>query len=192
MRQLSGGGDDSGEAHRRLSKEREDALMEDALRTVVPRLISSVTRVTRDYHLAQDITQETCIAILQAFRRGTEFDKPVIVFATVVARNKLRDHWRKASSGERLYDEPPEHARKFGPEPTIALEYLELLESVKTAIVDERQAAVWELTHVWGLKGIEIAELLEISSATVSRELAAAEAKARAGLRRDDDEPAPA
>ncbi|MEU5301040.1 ECF-type sigma factor [Streptomyces noursei] len=94
MRQLSGGGDDSGEAHRRLSKVREAELMEEALRAGA----------------------------------------------------------------------------------AVGLEYLELLESVKTAIADERQAAVWELTHVWGLKGIEIAELLEISSATVSRELAAAEA----------------
>ncbi|SHL46052.1 RNA polymerase sigma factor [Streptomyces yunnanensis] len=190
MRQLSGGGDDSGEAHRRLSKVREAELMEEALRTIEPRLISSVTRITRDYHLAQDITQETCIAVLQEFRRGTKFEKPVIVFATVVARNKLRDHWRKASSGERLYDEPPEHARQLGAGATVGLEYLELLESVKTAIANERQAAVWELTHVWGLKGVEIAELLEISSATVSRELAAAEAKARRC--RDDDEPAPA
>ncbi|MCE4941859.1 sigma-70 family RNA polymerase sigma factor [Streptomyces albulus] len=190
MRQLSGGGDDSGEAHRRLSKAREAALMEDALRVIEPRLISSVTRVTRDYHLAQDITQETCIAVLQEFRRGTKFEKPIIVFATVVARNKLRDHWRKASSSERLYDEPPEHARQLASAPAAGLEYLELLESVKTAISHERQAAVWELTHVWGLKGVEIAELLEVSSATVSRELAAAETKAKRC--RDDEEPAPA
>ncbi|BDM71192.1 hypothetical protein HEK616_46790 [Streptomyces nigrescens] len=189
MRQLSGGGSDSAESPRRLSKEREAELME-ALRTVEPRLIASVTRVTHDYHLAQDITQEVCIAIFQEFRKGTRFEKPVLVFATVVARNKLRDHWRKSSSGERPYDEPPEHGRRFGPDPVAGLEYLELLESVKAAIADERQAAVWELTHVWGLKGTEIAQLLEISSATVSRQLAAAEAKAKFWREDEDLEPA--
>ncbi|MFE6686377.1 RNA polymerase sigma factor [Streptomyces sp. NPDC057743] len=186
MRQLSGDGDGSGEAQCPLSKEREAELMAEALRAIEPRLISSITRVTHDYHLAQDITQETCIAVLQEFRRGTKFQKPIIVFATVVARNKLRDHWRKASSGERLYDEPPEGARQFATGLSAGLEYLELLEAVKTAIADERQSAVWELTHVWGLKGIEIAAQLEISSATVSRELAAAEAKAKRC--RDDEE----
>jgi RNA polymerase sigma factor (sigma-70 family) len=110
------------------------------------------------------------------------------VFATTVARNKLRDHWRKSSSTERPYDEPPEQPAQFAPAPVAGLEYLELLESVKAAIADERQAAVWELTHIWGLKGIEIAALLEISSATVSRDLAAAETKAKRC--RDDGEEA--
>ncbi|KPC61512.1 RNA polymerase sigma factor [Streptomyces chattanoogensis] len=189
MRHLADGGDDSPELSRKLSKEREAALKE-ALSSVVPRLISSVTRVTHDYHLAEDITQEVCIAVFQEFRKGTKFNKPVIVFATAVARNKLRDYWRKSSSGERPYDEPPEHARQFSSSPVAGLEYLELLESVKAAIANERQAAVWELTHIWGLMGLEIAELLEISSATVSRELAAAEKKAK--LCQDDEEAEPA
>ncbi|MGG7569738.1 RNA polymerase sigma factor [Streptomyces sirii] len=173
----------------RLSKDREEELKE-ALQTIEPRLIASVTRITHDYHLAQDITQEVCLAVFQEFRKGTKFEKPVIVFATVVARNKINSHYRrKHACLEQSYGDLPEDSRLLGMDPTAGLEYLELLESVKAAIADERQAAVWELKHVWGLKGTEIAELLEISSATVSRELAEAEAKARLQQGEEEVEP---
>ncbi|GAA0480884.1 RNA polymerase sigma factor [Streptomyces stramineus] len=191
MRQLSGRGSGSEEPVRKLSKQRETELME-ALRTIEPRLIASVTRITRDYHLAQDITQEVCIAVFREFRKGTTFDKPVIVFATAVARNKVRDHYRKRASNETPFGDLPDAPPLFGADPVAGLEYLELLEAVKAAIADERQAAVWELKHVWGLKGTEIGDLLGISSATVSRELAEGEAKAKAEVRRGDEEMEPA
>ncbi|MFE4631407.1 sigma factor, partial [Streptomyces mirabilis] len=52
-------------------------------------LLTVVMRMTRDYHLAHDVTQEACLAVIQEFRGGTVFRKPVIVYATVVARNKF-------------------------------------------------------------------------------------------------------
>ncbi|MFF2468519.1 RNA polymerase sigma factor [Streptomyces mirabilis] len=72
----------------RLSREQE-AKLSEVLKEVHPRLLTVVMRMTRDYHLAHDVTQETCLAVIQEFRRGTVFRKPVIVYATVVARNKF-------------------------------------------------------------------------------------------------------
>lgn len=168
----------------RLSREQE-AKLSEVLKEVHPRLLTVVMRMTRDYHLAHDVTQEACLAVIQEFRRGTVFRKPVIVFATVVARNKfLSELGRMRAQLERPSDELPEGGRPWPDttaphDITAGLEYLELLAAVKAAIRDERQATVWELTHVWGLKGIEIAALLKVSSATVSRDLEKAETKAK-------------
>ncbi|MFE3411626.1 RNA polymerase sigma factor [Streptomyces mirabilis] len=92
----------------RLSREQE-AKLSEVLKEVHPRLLTVVMRMTRDYHLAHDVTQEACLAVIQEFRRGTVFRKPVIVYATVVARNKfLSELGRMRAQLERPSDELPE------------------------------------------------------------------------------------
>ncbi|MFF9786379.1 sigma-70 family RNA polymerase sigma factor [Streptomyces nigrescens] len=155
------------------------------LEEIHPRLVKSVTRMTRDPYLAEDITQETCIVLIKELRKGTVFKKPVIVYATVVARRKVYSYWGlmrtrlERQTGDFLEEWDP--CTSFAPEedPTAGLEYLELLAAVRAAVGDEQQMTIWEMHHVWGLKGCEIAELLNISQAQVSRKLKKAEDKAK-------------
>lgn len=163
---------------KRLSEELE-GLIEAELKEVHPRLLRAVRRLTRDAVLAEDITQEACIAVILEFRKGTVFEQPVIVFATVVARNKLTSHYKRLRT---RYEDPTAELPEGIPWPgrpgspaadrlTASLEFLELLAAVKAAIGHERPYTIWELTHVWGLSGVEIAAHLGVSPATVSKDL---------------------
>ncbi|MGW7364038.1 RNA polymerase sigma factor [Streptomyces sp. NPDC054841] len=157
-----------------------EAQLYEALREIRPRVLRAVTRMTRDYHLAEDITQETCLAVFMEFKKGTVFQKPVIVFAMVVARNKVYSHFSLMRTRmEQPSGEFADSTAGMLCDRADGLVYLELLAAVRAAIRDERQAKIWELKHVWGLKGTEIAAHFDISSATVTRELQRAEAKAK-------------
>jgi RNA polymerase sigma factor (sigma-70 family) len=160
---------------KRLSEELE-GLIEAELKEVHPRLLRAVRRLTRNAALAEDITQEACIAVILEYRKGTVFEQPVIVFATVVARNKLKSHYKRLGTQNEdptaeLPEGAPWPARPAAHHLTASLEFLELLAAVKAAIGHERQYTIWELTHVWGLSGIEIAAHLNVSPATVSKDL---------------------
>jgi RNA polymerase sigma factor (sigma-70 family) len=168
-----------------LSKDTEAKIAEE-LRVVRPRLLKSIRRLTRDPELAEDLTQEACIAVILEFRKGTVFEQPVIVFATVVARHKFYSHLRRFRTQR---EHPSDDLEVLGgrpwpysgddDSPSASLEYMELLAAVSAAVDHDRQYTVWELTHAWGLRGVEIAAALDISPATVCKDLKKAEAKAR-------------
>ncbi|MCT9141798.1 sigma-70 family RNA polymerase sigma factor [Streptomyces violarus] len=155
------------------------------LEEVHPRLVASITRMTRDPYLAEEIAQETCIVLIKEFRKGTDFKKPVIVYATVVARRRVYSYWGlmrtryERSTGDLLEDWNPCTSFPAEEDPTAGLRYLELLAAVRAAVGDEQQMKIWEMRHVWGLMGREIAELLNISQVQVSRNLKKAEGKAK-------------
>lgn len=185
MRPTSGAVTSSKPPPDRLSEERE-AELKEALKEIHPRLIASVTRLCRDPELAKDITQDACLAVILEYRKGTVFQKPVIVFATVVARNKLNSHYRRLRTQlEMSTDQLPDGASPWagaaspGHDPAASLEHLELLAAVRAAIAHERQCTVWELTHVWGLTGVEIAHELGLSPSQICKDLKKAEAKAK-------------
>lgn len=166
----------------RLSPDLE-AELERLLREIRPSLVRTVFRISRDHCLAEDMAQEGCIAVIQAFRSGENFRNP-LAYATTATRNALNSYFRLLRTKmEKPTEEFPEFASPWPRSrdeynPAASLEYLEMLAAVEKAIGNDRQFFVWEHTHVWGFTGVEIAEELSISTATVSKDLTKATKKA--------------
>ncbi|MBV2156459.1 RNA polymerase sigma factor [Kitasatospora sp. SUK 42] len=163
-----------------------EAHLEELVRDLLPRLVTSLREMTHDEQTAENIAARTCMVVINEVRKGTVFHRPVIAYATTVARRMAIDHWRSAAARreEPVAEIPegsrPATARDPGPDdPGARLEFEELLRIVHKAIGDQRQARIWELHHIWLWKGTEIAETLGISASTVSRELKRANERAR-------------
>ncbi|WP_395296630.1 RNA polymerase sigma factor [Kitasatospora hibisci] len=166
-----------------------EAQLKELIRQLLPRLVTSLREMTPDEQVAENVAARACMVVINEVRKGTVFHRPVIAYATTVARRMAIDHWRSAAvRREEPVAEVPEgsrHATARDPDPDAAnpgarLEFEELMRIVRKAIDDERQARIWELHHIWLWKGSEIAEALRISPSTVSRELKRADEKARA------------
>ncbi|MGW1625914.1 RNA polymerase sigma factor [Streptomyces sp. NPDC002172] len=153
----------------------------EALKEVHPRIDHSIARMVRDPHLREDILQHVDIALFNHIKRDESFREPMIAWAYVVARNKMITEFRRRASEvatDRLPEGVPVHQAPYQGDPSLGIDFLELLRSVETAIDNSRQYKVWEMTHVGQLTGVEIARTLGVSAATVSRELQRAMDKA--------------
>ncbi|MEI5528064.1 sigma-70 family RNA polymerase sigma factor [Streptomyces brasiliscabiei] len=141
-------------------------------------------RATRDPHLTEDLTQETHLSMCRVFARGKVFEGNPTAYAMRVAKNALIDHVRKkvveVPVGEDISTAYTVWLNRHGDtDPTAAsVRFVELLNEVRTAINDDGEMEVWEYRFLWGMSGAEIARLLGVSDATVSRRLKAAIAKA--------------
>ncbi|MER5355026.1 sigma-70 family RNA polymerase sigma factor [Kitasatospora sp. NPDC002551] len=163
-----------------------EAQLEELVRDLLPRLVTSLREMTHDEQTAESIAAKACMVVINEVRKGTVFHRPVIAYATTVARRMAIDHWRSAPvRREEPVAEIPEGSRPATAgdpgdnQPGARLEFEELLRIVHKAIGDQRQARIWELHHIWLWKGAEIAETLGISASTVSRELKRANERAR-------------
>ncbi|WP_405535987.1 sigma-70 family RNA polymerase sigma factor [Streptomyces sp. NBC_00075] len=150
-------------------------------------------RALRDRQLADDYTQETHLRTIRKIASGEPFPGPPIAYAMTIARNLVIDHSRRKSSKEHPVGEfnelgatwPP---RPYDADPTSAsTRFVALLGEVKDAIGDDLEFQVWELSVVWDQQGVEIADILKISEAQVSRKLKAARLKA-GGITQDSSE----
>ncbi|AEW98636.1 RNA polymerase sigma factor [Streptantibioticus cattleyicolor] len=175
-----------GDPPRPVLTSQQEAYLGDLLKQVYPRVLRAVARMSRDHHLAEEITQDVAVAMFKEVLAGRAFRRPPIVFAVTVARNRVRSEFRRRRRAAELpTDDFPEGAEPWPPRPrdpdptTAAARYLDLLAEVEAAIGDERRFRIWELHVVWDLKGFEIAEALGMSAPTVSRELRRAVEKAR-------------
>ncbi|MFF1907665.1 RNA polymerase sigma factor [Kitasatospora sp. NPDC058218] len=165
-----------------------EARLKELVRELQPRLVTSLREITPDEQVAENIAARTCMVVINEVRKGTVFHKPVIAYATTVARRMAIDHWRSAAVRREepvaVVPEGSRHAAAREPDPDAAnpgarLEFEELLLIVRKEIGDDRRARIWELRHIWLWTGAEIAEALRISASTVSRELRRADEKAR-------------
>ncbi|MFD5848152.1 RNA polymerase sigma factor [Streptomyces chartreusis] len=158
---------------------------EQLIQDIYPRIWRAVRRMTHDDHLTNDIAQDVCVKLILKFRYGDVIKQPM-AFAMKVAKNEVKSHFTNArrhqvpseSIHEDYEDSAPWPYIRTEYNPIAGLQYLELLKHVRSAIGDELEASIWEMTHVWGLKGWEISESKGISPATVSRKLHRAEEKA--------------
>jgi RNA polymerase sigma factor (sigma-70 family) len=161
--------------------ERLEAIMKE----VHPILGRALSRAVDDTHLIEDILQEVDVALFKHIASGQPFLRPPVVWASVVAMNRLRSELRRSRSKREVpvdeHDDrcEPVHGPPNQRDPTAAeFIYQELLDEVEAAIGNDRQFKIWQLSIIWGLSGVAIAESFGISQATVSRELTAAIAKA--------------
>lgn len=130
----------------------------------------------KDYGLAEDAVQET---FLRAYRSYDKFEgrSSVKTWLTAIAinvcRNMLRSPWRRRMVGEealdRLRAEDPEL-----PDPTVSRAVMRLPKEQRIAVI---------LFYVQEFKIREIAQIMEVPTATVSSRLNRARSKLRAELK---------
>lgn len=173
-------------AHRRSSKLSPDQI---SYATALAKEYHSpvygyLLRATRNPHLAEDLTQDTHLSMCRVIAHGKVFTGNPIAYAMRIAKNALIDHVRRkvveVPVGEDIGDVYAAWLNRHGDtDPTAAsVRFVELLHEVRNAIGDEAETEVWEYRFLWGMSGVQIAELLGVSAATVSRRLSQAVSKA--------------
>ena len=144
------------------------------------RLAASRLRVERSEHTLQPtaLIHEAYLRLVQHGQSKWQSRAHFFSVASTVMREILVDHARKRSAYKRgggLSKVPWEDALSFAPERGAALIALDdaLSELEK---FDERKSRLIQLKYFGGLTGEEIAEVLQISTSTVTRECRLAEA----------------
>jgi RNA polymerase sigma-70 factor, ECF subfamily len=97
-----------------------ESLLEHIRPMVVRYCRARLGRITGHYHVADDVAQEVCIAVLSALPRYRDMGRPFASFVFGIASHKVADAVRNASRlavpTEDLPDGPDEHP---GPEETV-------------------------------------------------------------------------
>lgn len=97
-----------------------ESLLEQIRPMVVRYCRARLGRITGHYHVADDVAQEVCIAVLSALPRYRDMGRPFSSFVFGIASHKVADAVRSASRlavpTEDLPDGPDEHP---GPEETV-------------------------------------------------------------------------
>lgn len=139
-------------------------------------------RATGDPDLAEDLTAKVFLTVLE--RLHSYKPKPGSSFRSwlfVVAKNTVRDHWRRNNRIHRLFDDRAEIADKeIGPE-ELAIHRIQL-EELRTALetLNERHRTIIEF-RLSGLTSAEIAEAMGITMAA----LKSAQTRAYANVRQE-------
>jgi RNA polymerase sigma-70 factor (ECF subfamily) len=143
-----------------------------------PRLLATMTIVTRDLHTAQDITAEAFARALAAWKRVSAMDSPT-GWTYRVAVNLARRRARRAAIEERLLRRiaatddgiPAEHA-------------IELWDAVRALPPRARTAVA--LRYTAGLTEAEVAAAMHVAVGTASATLASARRALAAALAEPD------
>lgn len=119
----------------------EEAAFADALERVRNRLIRFLRRVTRDHHLAQDLTQETFLRALRAHRRGSppgRIQGWLFCVAYRVAIDRMRRKVPPSPAGR--LDDRAAPCRDPGPDPADRLRIAGVPVSRERALAEVRDA----------------------------------------------------
>ena len=136
----------------------------EAFRTLYDRFADRVLRyaftILRNRHLAEEVTQETMVAVWKGAGRFAGRSK-VSTWLFGIARNRSYDLVRKEERGKRLPDTP-----MISPDPAkgILLQQ-KVVEAMETLPNDQREVVF--LTFYEGLSYAEIARILDIPQGTV-------------------------
>jgi RNA polymerase sigma-70 factor (ECF subfamily) len=97
-----------------------ESLLEEIRPMVVRYCRARLSRITGHYHVADDVAQEVCIAVLSALPRYHDMGRPFASFVFGIASHKVADAMRNASRlaipTENLPDGPDDRP---GPEETV-------------------------------------------------------------------------
>ena len=131
-----------------------------------PRLLAAMTIVTRDLHVAQDVTADAFARALAAWTRVSAMDSPT-GWTYRVAVNLARRRARRAALEARLLH------RMLPPEPGLPPERaIELWDAVRALAPRARTAIA--LRYAAGLTEAEVAEAMQVAVGTASATLSAA------------------
>ncbi|KOX03451.1 RNA polymerase sigma factor [Streptomyces sp. NRRL B-3648] len=148
----------------------------EVLATVTPVAQRVAARMLWDLHLRQDAVQETQIAAYRMVVVGPPFPDRLSSWAVTVAVRKCIDVVRRQGSANIVpmadlpEGGPPPGGSPHEHDPTRDLQDEELLERLRVALHHERRFRVLKLWICEDRNGREIAEVLGISEATVSRD----------------------
>ncbi len=128
-------------------------------------VLNTAVRILGDTHKAQDVHQEVFLGI---WRRWHKYDgqinwKAYLYRATV----RKAIHLAKKSRTEQLFEQQPEHTSKEGPDESLRVSELQQKLAGCLARLPKRQAEVFVLSRMEGLKAEQIAGLLGCSQETV-------------------------
>jgi RNA polymerase sigma-70 factor (sigma-E family) len=128
-----------------------------------------------DWHLAEDLTQDTLVKVFVAWRRVSRVENPAAYAQTVLTRTFISQRRRKRST-EQPIAEPPERVI----EDVDAAVRLTLLAELANLSVRDRAVVV---LRYWEDLSIEdVAAVLHISSASVRKQSSRALARLRVAL----------
>lgn len=145
-----------------------ESLIEQLRPMVVRYCRARLGRVDGRYHLADDVAQEVCIAVLSALPRYRDLGKSVLSFVYGIAAHKVSDALRHAGraavpTGE-LPDGPDEHP---GPEET-AVRNIEAERARELlAVLPDQQRELLLLRVIGGLSAEETGRALGMSPGAV-------------------------
>jgi RNA polymerase sigma-70 factor (ECF subfamily) len=123
---------------------------------------------TRNPHDAEDLTQEVFLRALKAFDRYEQRDVPFRAYLSTVARNLIRNRWRRKMPVQiGLEDAPPLYSSEPGPEERAMLssDLGRLAEAFST--LPETYQRVLHLRVLEGRSTIDVAERMDRSPAAV-------------------------
>ncbi|MGA7671237.1 MAG: sigma-70 family RNA polymerase sigma factor [Nitrolancea sp.] len=123
---------------------------------------------TRNPMDAEDLTQEVFLRALNAFDRYEQRDVPFRAFLATVARNLVKNRWRKKTPAQvGLEDAPQLHSTEAGPEENAMLgaDLGHLADAFSSLSRDYQQ--VLQLRVLEGRSSIEVAERMRRSPAAV-------------------------
>jgi RNA polymerase sigma factor (sigma-70 family) len=146
-----------------------------------PRLLATMTIVTRDLHVAQDLTAEAFARALAAWKRVSTMDSPT-GWTYRVAVNLAHRRARRAAIEERLLRRMPRPADDGIP----AERAIELWDAVRALPPRARTAIA--LRYTAGLTEAEVAAAMKIAVGTASATLSNARRTLAAALSESDAE----
>jgi RNA polymerase sigma-70 factor (ECF subfamily) len=128
-------------------------------------VLNTAVRILGDTHKAQDVHQEVFLGI---WRRWHKYDgqinwKAYLYRATV----RKAIHLAKKSRTERFFEQQPEYTSNEGPDGSLRAAELQQKLAGRLARLPKRQAEVFILSRMEGLKAEQIAGLLGCSQETV-------------------------
>jgi RNA polymerase sigma-70 factor (ECF subfamily) len=123
---------------------------------------------TRNPLDAEDLTQEVFLRALNAFDRYEQRDVPFRAFLATVARNLVKNRWRRKVPVQVGLDDAPQlHATEAGPEESAMLQSdLGRLADAFTTLSEDYQR-VLQLRVLEGRSSAEVAERMDRSPAAV-------------------------
>lgn len=181
----------------RRCREGDLAALEELLARYQNRLMTFIYSVVRDYHLAEDIFQETFLRVYREagkFRAGASFKTWLYTIAVNLCRDALRRAKRRpeVSLETELVPEETDGSlrlsdllagREPGPREQAGGRETEAILAGELSRLSEEHRQVIVLSRLNGLKYREIAEVLGVPSGTVRSRLHYALEQLRRGIR---------
>ena len=145
-----------------------ESLIEHIRPMVVRYCRARLGRIAGQYHVADDVAQEVCIAVLSALPRYRDMGRPFVSFVYGIASHKVADAVRNASRLAVLTGELPDGPdERPGPEETVVASLEAQRARALLARLPERLRELVILRVVTGLSAEETGNVLGMSPGAV-------------------------